>query len=511
MKYIFLIVYSLFSQLTQLYGQIIQWEMTFGGTRDEVGNNIQLSDFGGYEIFGSASSNNGDVIGHHLGTAPDAWLFGIDSNRNIISQKCFGGISGEDAFSGLQLTNGKIFIGSADFDDGDVSGVHNSQDIWIVRSDSSYQIIWQRCYGYEGLDYSYKIISANDNGFIFLGQVPAVIGGDVNCMIGETDLWVVKIDSFGSIEWQTCLGSTMHDNGSSIISSRNGGYYVYGGVSGNDGNVTCLGTVWLVRLNDSGNIIWDHCYPSEQGTDLVEFPNGNLSLLAVTATSSIPGYSGTDDYWIYKTDSLGAIINSFCYGGSWIDEPTSIAYCADGGVIAAGTTQSNDGLASGNHGMKDAFIVKLDSAGNREWSQCYGGSQDDIANSIVQTPDGGFVFTGSTESSDGDITSVPHGGSDLWVVKIAPALASIYDIENPISQLCAHFQEGKCTINFSSKTYGDFNLRMFDLLGKEIYSQKVKSLVGKNEFTFDIQTSSGIKILQLQNSSSSTTIKFFVK
>ena len=511
MRNIGLLFYFIGFFLSESHSQTIQWQKTFGGSRNEVGNDILGLSNGNLIIFGSAGSSNGDVIGNHFSPDLDAWLLELDTNQYIISQKCFGGISGEEARSGLQLTTGKIFMGTADFNDGDVSGVHNSQDIWVVRTDNLNHILWQHCYGTTAMDYPYKILSTSDGGFIFLGQY-AFGGGDVTCFIGEEDLWLVKIDSVGTIEWQSCLGSTMGDGGGSIIASQNGGYYVYGGAGAHDGNVNCSGsgTVWLVKLNSLGSIEWSKCYPSQHGVDLVQSNSGNLFLVAITSSSSLPGYSGGTDYWVYKTDSLGNIFNSYCYGGSWLDEPSSISLCADGGVIVSGTTWSNDSLASGNHGSADAFIVKLDSSCNREWSRCYGGTLDDKANSIIQTLDGGFIFTGSTKSNDGDITSTPHGGSDLWVVKIAPTTLSTLELQNPISQLSSYFENGKINISFTSTTNGDYLIVLYDQIGRELFSEKLKSNVGVNHYSLDTKISSGIKILRIQNSNSSTTIKVFV-
>ncbi|HET6993479.1 MAG TPA: SBBP repeat-containing protein, partial [Chitinophagaceae bacterium] len=109
------------------------------------------------------------------------------------------------------------------------------------------------------------------------------------------------------------------------------------------------------------------------------------------------------------------------FGGTSDDEPGhhSIVKTPDGGTIILGTTNSNDGDVSGNHGGYDAWLLKLNSAGEKQWSKTYGGSGDDRAASVIVTSDGFLEVTGYTYSHDGDVTN-NHGGpgSDLWVMKL---------------------------------------------------------------------------------------------
>ncbi|MDR3271999.1 MAG: hypothetical protein LBT29_00750 [Flavobacteriaceae bacterium] len=106
-----------------------------------------------------------------------------------------------------------------------------------------------------------------------------------------------------------------------------------------------------------------------------------------------------------------------CFGGSSGDDVSSVQQTSDGGYIVAGNTESNDGDVSDNHGNYDAWIVKLDASGNLLWQKCLGGSGEDIAFSIQQTSDGGYIAAGYTDSNDGDVSG-NHGNRDGWVVKL---------------------------------------------------------------------------------------------
>jgi hypothetical protein len=106
-----------------------------------------------------------------------------------------------------------------------------------------------------------------------------------------------------------------------------------------------------------------------------------------------------------------------CLGGSNGDNTFSIKQTYDGGYIIGGNTGSNDGDIHGYDGNGDAWIVRLNSTGDTNWTKCYGGSGSDGVYSIIETFDLGYVFAGQTDSKDGDV----HGcslGVDFWVVKL---------------------------------------------------------------------------------------------
>jgi PKD repeat protein len=119
----------------------------------------------------------------------------------------------------------------------------------------------------------------------------------------------------------------------------------------------------------------------------------------------------------YNVTGFGGIDWQKCLGGLRDDVASSIQQTTDGGYIVAGYSYSNDGNVTGNHGDYDYWVVKLDRTGTILWQKCLGGSADDQANSIQQTADGGYIIAGYTSSNNGDVTG-NHGISDYWVVKL---------------------------------------------------------------------------------------------
>jgi hypothetical protein len=115
---------------------------------------------------------------------------------------------------------------------------------------------------------------------------------------------------------------------------------------------------------------------------------------------------GSPDYWIVKLSSTGAIQWEKSLGGTEWDFASSIQQTIGGGYIVAGSSESNDGDVSGNHGSYDCWIVKLSSTGAIEWQKSLGGSDEDYASSIQQTIDGGYIVAGSSGSNNGDASSI---------------------------------------------------------------------------------------------------------
>ena len=127
---------------------------------------------------------------------------------------------------------------------------------------------------------------------------------------------------------------------------------------------------------------------------------------------------GEGDFWLVGSAANGQILWEKNYGGSEIDRPSNVFLIPEGGFLLFGYTFSADGDVSHSNGFLDYWVVKTDSLGNLEWEQTYGGSKNDYAYQAIIAHDGGYILTGNTFSSDGDI-SFHHGDRDVWVVKIS--------------------------------------------------------------------------------------------
>jgi hypothetical protein len=254
-----------------------------------------------------------------------------------------------------------------------------------------------------------------------------------------------------------------------------------------DGNVSgnhSLGSdVWIVKLDNSGNLQWQKCLggiKSEANNSIKQLNDGGYVIAAVTTSNNgdVTGNHDTTgqyaDYWIVRLDSSGNIKWQKCLGGTNNDAATSVDLTNDGGFIITGVTFSNDGDVSGNHSAnyEDYWVVKIDSSGNLQWQKCLGGTATDECYAVTQTNDGGFVVAGWSSSNDGDVVG-NHNSTDMWVVKLYPAPVGIEESANSGDiSVFPNPAKGKFTVNFPDNTK---YIRITDFLGQEIEKRDVKN------------------------------------
>ncbi|MGB4094684.1 MAG: T9SS type A sorting domain-containing protein, partial [Bacteroidales bacterium] len=147
---------------------------------------------------------------------------------------------------------GYIVAGETWSNDGDVSGNHGNSDYWVVKLNSSGDIEWQKCLGGTNSDWAYSIQQTNDSGFIVAGYTHSN-NGDVSGNHGYYDYWVVKLNSSGDIEWQKCIGGTNYEFANSIQQTSDGGFIVAGETLSNNGDVSGnhgYSDAWVVKLTN---------------------------------------------------------------------------------------------------------------------------------------------------------------------------------------------------------------------------------------------------------------------
>lgn len=286
-------------------------------------------------------------------------------------------------------------------------------------------IQWKKILGGTNNDFTRNIIQTADGGYLTAASVLSN-DGDITGNHGSFDFWVVKMDMTGTVEWQKVIGGTGYDFAYSAIQTLDGGYAIAGWSDSNDGDISGNhGDVdfCLIKLNSTGNIQWqksyggtaqDFAYSVYQCTDSTYVIAGKT----YSSNGDVTSKKGGHDFWLVKTDKNGDLIWQKTYGGTLNDQAYSVKQTNfDGGYIIAGSTLSNNGDVTGNHGMEDFWIIKTDGLGNIQWAKTLGGTTNDYARDVYQTGDLGYAIIGSTESTDGDITT-SYGFTDCWVIKL---------------------------------------------------------------------------------------------
>jgi hypothetical protein len=344
--------------------------------------------------------------------------------------KCYGGTS-DDRFGGLPIATsdgGYITIGQTTSNDGDIAGNHGNTDISVIKVNSLGTVQWQKCFGGSNYEYGTSIIQTTDGGYIFCGNTESN-DGDVTGNHGYTDVWVVKLSATGIIQWQKCFGGTSSDLGFTMLQVSGGGYIFSGFTYSNDGDVSGnhgSNDGWVVKLNSSGNIIWQKCYGGGSNESIYQLrPTSDGGYIFVGDSKSndlyLNGNHGGADAWVVKLDPSGNMQWQNLLGGTMDEQGIWVSQTSDYGFLLSIDTNSTDGQVTGNHGGRDGWLVKLNVSGTILWQKCFGGTGDDSLGLVEATADGGYFFGGSTSSIDGDITS-NHGGRDIWMGKLNAGL-----------------------------------------------------------------------------------------
>ena len=223
-------------------------------------------------------------------------------------------------------------------------------------------------FGGTHLDEAHGITSSPDGGFLVVGYT-ASDEGDVsgNHTVGTWDVWVLKIDADGNKLWQKPFGGTLNDNGFAITNTPDNGFVLAGYATSTDGDVTNShggADALIVKIDGNGNKLWA------------------------------------------KT-----------YGGSGMDVASSIIRVNNGYMVAA-QTESTDGYVIPTNGIVGAWIFQIDDNGTIVWQKNFGGTNGGGGITIIPTSDGKFVVSGSTSSNDGDVSG-NHGQIDAWIFKIS--------------------------------------------------------------------------------------------
>lgn len=455
-------------------GPAIEWQKCLGGSNDDVLRSVKPTTDGGFILAGHTLSNDGDVSGNH-GNA-DYWVVKLDGLGALQWQVALGG-SDEDKASGVvQTTDGGYLIcGNTKSDDGDVTGFHGGDDVWVVKLSATGSLLWQRTFGGGYTDWSSDLHITADGGCVVVGRSNS-IDGDVVGGHGGFDLWLIKLDASGTLQWQKPLGGSGSDTGASVDVASDGGFVAVGTTNSADGDVVGFLGVWdqwVVRTDPNGNVLWANTYggSDEDHATGVTFTNDGGCIVAGYSRSNdfdVSGNQGGWDAWVVQLDALGDLQWQTAIGGVYTDLALALAPCLDGQVVVVGTTAS-----FGINGLEDLWAVKVDAAGVSPWQQPLGGQDYEDGYAVAVTADNGFILGGSTASNDGDVSG-NHGQDDFWVVKLAADGTGLTETGIPQLTCAPNPTNGWATLTLEAAITG--HVEVSDALGSIVHRQ---ALVGK--------------------------------
>jgi hypothetical protein len=293
-------------------------------------------------------------------------------------EKTFGGSSADDGFSVQQTTDGGYIIAGDTWSFG-----AGRQDVYLIKTDSLGNMRWQKTFGGKNDEYGTSVQQTSDGGYI-------ITGGTYSFGAGGEDVYLIKTDSVGNLQWQrTFGGGNDNEYGTSVRQTSDGGYIITG---------AWFVDICLIKTDSSGNLLWQKTLGgsrSDKGYSVQQTSDGGYIIAGDTQSF---GTGSASNVYLIKTDPEGNLLWQKTFGGTNDDYGTSVQQTTDGGYIITGVTQF---FVAGKY---DIYLVKTDSAGNLMWQNIFGGNDDDYGASVQQTADGGYIIAGITEQlNDADV------------------------------------------------------------------------------------------------------------
>ncbi len=337
-----------------ILGNVV-WNKQYGGSSTDRLKDVLPTADGGYILLCETYSSDGDV-GHHYGSnlLADFWIFKIDGNGNIIWSKVIGGSEEEQVKKLTTASNGGFYIiGSTLSNDFDCTGTHNPGsyfDAYLARFDSEGNKIWHRCLGGNSGTIGVDICS-DDKGGVYVLSATSAGGGDVKEYLGNTDFWLVRIDSSNSIKLSKCYGT----------SAGNENPYSISFASSN--------SIWMVG---SSAVVGKH----------------------------VNDAFGLTDGYILNVDTLGDYLMSIVVGSTSYDDARVVIPTEDRGIFVSGSYEGlGTNLPPKFEGEKDVYKIKL-----APWETGVRGlNTDELSVSIYPNPTNDWIFIENSQNTESDI------------------------------------------------------------------------------------------------------------
>ncbi len=367
-----------------------KWTKTFGSAIADFAGEVKQTSDGGYIFTGTTNCTGGRNC--------DVYLAKIDEDGNIQWQRTFGG-AGNDFGESVQETGdlGFIVVGTK-FE-------NRNNNIYLIKTDANGAVSWEKTYEGKREQDARMVRQTSDGGFIVVGS-----SDSFDSQVGNRDVYLMKTDARGELEWQKTFGGAAYDGGSSVLQIPGGGYVVVGRKGSfregaeNSGSVS---DIYLIKTDEKGNTLWEKTFGGKgfsAGESLEQTSDGGYFITGGTNAFSEPDEFKT---YIIKTDGEGNALWQKTYRGFENNEVFSNAILKTNVHPVIGR--------SGSGSAHKLFLMIIDEDGNPVWKRAYGLTATD-GRSVQKTRDGGYIISGRTNLDE--VNWFPSdNGSDFYIVK----------------------------------------------------------------------------------------------
>jgi hypothetical protein len=254
------------------------WNETYGGLYQDTAYSVQQTSEGGYIATGSTSSFGSG--------SEDFWLVKTDANGKMQWSKTYGGLYDDIAYSVQQIADGYIVCGFTD------SFGAGYEDFWLIKTDSNGNEAWNKTYGWENSEYAYFVQQTSDNGYI--------IAGSTYSLTTEFDMWLVKTDSSGNMQWNKTYGGLLDEEAYAVRQTSDAGYIIAGFTDSFSDNRD----IWLIKTDPSGNIEWNQTYGGTEKDEAYAVQQTSDAGYIIAGTTYSFGPSWDPNFWLIRLAGL---------------------------------------------------------------------------------------------------------------------------------------------------------------------------------------------------------------
>lgn len=296
------------------------------------------------------------------------------------------------------------------------------------------KVEWDKTYGGDRFEALNAAIKTEDEGFLLCGGNSSNKSWETSEeSFGNSDYWIVRIDSLGNKIWDKKYGGNELDRCFKVMQNTEGYLLIGESWSGANGNKTTtnqgMSDVWIIQIRPDGSKVWEKSYGGsgrDEPYNAILTKNNEYYVVChsnspISGDKTVPN-KGDLDIWVLKLDMNGNKIWDTSFGGNASDDfPTAFSTTQDGNfIVACGSLSGVSGDKSfPQQGIKDYWVVKFSPDGQKIWDKSFGGSEIEAPYDIQELSDESFIIAGNSASlPGGDKTALNYGQADFWIVKI---------------------------------------------------------------------------------------------
>jgi hypothetical protein len=343
----------------------VLWQRRYGGAGREMAAGVAATENGTLLLTATVDSAQGDVKVAFKGR--DIWVAALNTDGDLLWQRTLGGSGTDNAIGILPLADGGCMVyGNTNSQDGDTKTQNGSTDILLVRLDRAGKTVWSTTLGGPSLDFVQGLEQAADGSFFVLGST---FGLGNTPGKGALDALLMRVDATGKLLSAQTYGGRNDEEFTDLLPAPDGGYYLCGYTESSDGDATRTKTgldMWLVKTDGTGKMQWNKTYGgASDDLGLNVFLSAERQLLLVgnaydwdDKTADLKGKK-FDVAVLRLNPADGGIQNIRLFGGSGVDLAFGVVMGKNNDLAITGVTDSNDGSVKGAKGGKDGLFLHL--------------------------------------------------------------------------------------------------------------------------------------------------------